>query len=113
MENLLRTIIVILALLDVALSYTMLHNMVVINSNRLNDDELKNSIQLIIRFVMMSAWVLNSMYWTNIAVVCFIMALLNSMLIYGNWKKIASLRKERNVINKISETIEKFEKDDD
>lgn len=108
----------------------MLHNMVVINSNRLNDDELKNIkkniykafftkqirfniIQLIIRFVMMSAWVLNSMYWTNIAVVCFIMALLNSMLIYGNWKKIASLRKERNVINKISETIEKFEKDDD
>ena len=42
MENLLRTIIVILALLDVALSYTMLHNMVVINSNRLNDDQLNN-----------------------------------------------------------------------
>ena len=106
MSTILPCLIIALVLIDIVLSYKSSHVSVRIRIKRkeeANNVELLvyqqytnkkmklEILQICIRFLLMAAWIVNSMYFT--AVVCFLLALLYSIQIYFGVNKVIDLRR--------------------
>lgn len=133
MENILTIAIVTLAISDIVLNFKLLNPWVSFRARR--DEKIEtvalimlqkalerklklNLFQAIIRFLLMAAWVMNSFYHSQIAFICFIVAVLYSLTFYSSasqFKEAKAAKTEYDAaleIMKMMEIVEDQQRDD-